>query len=44
MHPGYFPVLFWSLLILVSFWGYRELLRRRINRSEFADIGGKLSE
>ena len=43
MHPGYFPVFFWSLLILVSFWGYGELLRRRINRPEFADIGWGLT-
>lgn len=43
MHPGYFPVFFWSLLILVSFWGYGELLRRKINRPEFADIGWGLT-
>jgi len=43
MHPGYFPVLFWSLLIFASFWGYGELLRRRINRPEFADIGWGLT-
>lgn len=43
MHPGYFPVFFWSLLILVSFWGYGELLRRRINRPEFADLGWGLT-
>ena len=43
MHPGYFPVFFWSLLILFSFWGYGELLRRRINRPEFADIGWGLT-
>jgi len=43
VHPGYFPVFFWSLLILVSFWGYGELLRRRINRPEFADIGWGLT-
>jgi hypothetical protein len=43
VHPGYFPVFFWSLTILVSFWGYGELLRRRINRPEFADIGWGLT-
>ena len=43
MHPGYFPVLFWSLLIFASFWGFGELLRRRINRPEFADIGWGLT-
>ena len=39
MHPAYFPVFFWSLLILASFWGYGELLRRRIDRPEFDDLG-----
>jgi hypothetical protein len=43
MHPGYFPVLFWSLTILVSFWGYRELLLRLINGTEFADISRGLT-
>lgn len=43
MHPGYFPVFFWSLAVLASFWGYGELLRRRINRPEFADIGWGLT-
>ena len=43
MHPGYFPVFFWSLLILSSFWGYGELLRRRIDRPEFADLGWGLT-
>ncbi|MFZ4599167.1 MAG: hypothetical protein ACOYNN_11030 [Terrimicrobiaceae bacterium] len=43
MHPGYFPVFFWSLLILVSFWGYGEILRRCINRPEFSDIGWGLT-
>ena len=43
MHPAYFPVFFWSLLIFVSFWGYGELLRRRIDRPEFADIGWGLT-
>ncbi len=43
MHPGYFPVFFWSLLIFFSFWGYGELLRRRIDRPEFADIGWGLT-
>jgi hypothetical protein len=43
MHPGYFPVFFWSLLILISFWGYGELLRRRIDRPEFADLGWGLT-
>lgn len=43
VHPGYFPVFFWSLLILTSFWGYGELLRRRIDRPEFADIGWGLT-
>jgi len=37
--PAYFPVFFWSLLIFFSFWGYGEILRRRIDRPEFADIG-----
>jgi len=43
MHPGYFPVLLWSLLIFASFWGYGELLRRSLNRPEFADIGWGLT-
>jgi len=43
MHSGCFPVLFWSLLIFASFWGYGELLRRRINGPEFADIGWGLT-
>jgi len=43
MHPGYFPVFFWSVLILFSFWGYGELLRRRINRPEFTDLGWGLT-
>jgi len=28
MHPSYFDVFFWSLLIFVSFLGYGELLLR----------------
>ena len=64
MHPAYFPVFFWSLLIFLAvalpglnirvlpnprsaiarvFWSYGELLRRRINRPEFADIGWGLT-
>ena len=43
MHPAYFPVFFWSLLIFVSFWGYGEILRRRIDRPEFADLGWGLT-
>jgi hypothetical protein len=43
MHPSYFPVFFWSLLIFVSFWGYGEILRRRIDRPEFADLGWGLT-
>ena len=64
MHPAYFPVFFWSLLILLAvalpgpniraipnprsaiaraFWGYGELLRRRIDRPEFADLGWGLT-
>jgi len=43
MHPGYFPVFFWSLLILVSFWGYGEALRRWLNRKEFSDLGWGLT-
>ena len=43
MHPAYFPVFFWSLAIFASFWGYGEILRRRINRPEFADIGWGLT-
>jgi len=43
MHPAYFPVFFWSLLILFSFWGYGEILRRRIDRLEFADLGWGLT-
>jgi hypothetical protein len=43
MHPGYFPVFFWSLVIFASFWGYGELLRRGINRREFDDIGWGLT-
>ena len=39
MHPAYFPVFFWSLLIFASFWGYGEILRRRFDRPEFADLG-----
>lgn len=43
MHPGYFPVYFWSLVIFTSFWGYGELLHRRIDRPEFADLGWGLT-
>jgi len=43
VHPGYFPVFFWSLVIFASFWGYGELLRRRIDRPEFADLGWGLT-
>jgi len=43
MNPGYLPVLFWSLLILVSLWGYGEFLRRWVDRPEFADIGWGLT-
>ena len=43
MHPAYFPVFFWSLLILFSFWGYGEILRRRIDRPEFVDLGWGLT-
>ncbi len=43
MSPGYFPVLFWSLLILLSFWGYGEALRRWVNRKEFEDLGWGLT-
>lgn len=43
MHPGYFPVLIWSLFILASFWGYGEALRRWLNRKEFTDIGWGLT-
>ena len=43
MSPSYFPVFFWSLLIFFSFWGYGELLRRRIDRPEFADLGWGLT-
>ena len=43
MHPAYFTVFFWSLLIFLSFWGYGEILRRRINLLEFADIGWGLT-
>ena len=39
MHPGYFAVLLWSLVIFASFWGYGEALRRWLNRPEFADLG-----
>jgi hypothetical protein len=43
VHPAYFPVFFWSLLIFVSFWGYGEILWRRIDRPEFADLGWGLT-
>ena len=43
MHPGYFPVLLWSLVILLSFWGYGEALRRWINRKEFENLGWGLT-
>lgn len=39
MHPAYFPVFFWSTLIFISFLGYGEILRRRLNLREFDDIG-----
>jgi hypothetical protein len=43
VHPGYFPVLLWSLVILASFWGYGEALRRWLDRKEFEDIGWGLT-
>ncbi len=43
MQPGYFPVLLWSLVILLSFWGYGEALRRWINRKEFENLGWGLT-
>jgi len=43
MHPGYFPVLIWSLVVFASFWGYGEALRRLLNRPEFSDLGWGLT-
>ncbi len=43
MHPAYLPVFFWSLVILASFWGYGEALRRWLNRKEFSDLGWGLT-
>jgi hypothetical protein len=43
MHPGYFPVFFWSLLIFTSFLGYGETLRRALRRPEFDDLGWGLT-
>jgi hypothetical protein len=39
----YFPVLLWSLVILTSFWGYGEALRRALKRPEFDDLGWGLT-
>jgi len=35
--------LFWSLIILLAFWGYGEALRRAINKQEFNNIGWGLT-
>jgi len=43
MHPGYFPVFFWSLIIFISFFGYGETLRRALRRTEFDDLGWGLT-
>ncbi|MEI8284805.1 MAG: hypothetical protein WCG52_07415 [bacterium] len=43
MQPAYFTVFFWSLAIFASFWGYGEILRRRIDLPEFSDIGWGLT-
>jgi hypothetical protein len=43
MHPGYFPVLLWSIVIFISFLGYGETLRRVLRRPEFDDLGWGLT-
>jgi len=43
MNSGYISVFFWSLAILSSFWGYGELVRRWVNRSEFDALGWALT-
>jgi hypothetical protein len=43
MHPGYFPVFLWSLLIFISFLGYGETLRRALRRPEFDNLGWGLT-
>lgn len=43
MHPGYLPVLLWSIVIFVSFLGYGEALRRVLRRPEFDDLGWGLT-
>ncbi len=42
-HPGYLPVLLWSIVIGTSFWGWGEALRRLLNRKEFEDLGWGLT-
>ncbi len=43
MSSSYFPVLLWSLVILLSFYGYGEALRRALGRKEFDDLGWGLT-
>lgn len=43
MSSSYFPVLIWSVVILLSFWGYGEALRRVLARKEFDDLGWGLT-
>jgi hypothetical protein len=43
MHPSYFPVLLWSIVIFISFLGYGEALRRALRRPEFDDLGWGLT-
>ncbi len=43
MHPGYFPVLLWSIVVFVSFLGYGEALRRALRRPELDDLGWGLT-
>jgi len=43
MHPSYFPVLLWSIVIFISFLGYGETLRRALRRPEFDDLGWGLT-
>lgn len=43
MSSSYFPVLLWSLVILFSFYGYGEALRRFLGRKEFDDLGWGLT-
>jgi hypothetical protein len=43
MHPSYFPVFLWSLVIFASFIGYGETLRRALRRPEFDDLGWGLT-